>query len=975
MNEATEWNGPINKNNELFVEAENFLKDFSLFPESGELYKGKNIKGLLPDKEIEHTVALLNKTGVNDYIEKAILPAENKSRNGGKAILKKMGNKPIREENFGPFYSCEIELDFGNTYRRIGFIVQDRASNNGVWMPRHHYKAVNKLREFAQYSIPIVTFIDTPGADANEEANSQNQAHSISQLIAEMANIDVPTIGIIIGNGYSGGAIPLATANLIFSVRDGVFNTIQPRGLSAIARKYNLSWQECAKYVGVSAYELYKKGYIDGIIDFIPGEKGDTLENLKNTIVTGISSVEEYTRKFVLNNESLFDHYQESVRRFINPSKTLRSIQDVSDLSLAKTPTEHPNIFGLTYRYLRYLTLRKRIFSISIQNYGRLAKQEIPKGDLLKRKRNEQLKSFFLWLQDPDKIIYDDNLNKSWKNYISKMEDLKNKKNWLSRHIFGDSQANFNQARAELILNIGFFLYTRWKKNAHDNFISLIKYVRNYKESVFLFKVSDFFDSPKLVKKLKLRSNPIEKYLYDSFSYELKKLISESENSVLKSNIIEGQLAFELNQIIQKKRLYNEKKFITPDISPQFLNKIKSIGKTEISAALNRELIEILFPSHIKRRVVGAKIKKRNLTILDIILSKNFRNEFITECQNFIFFNLIYDNIVSNLILIAKEANKTKILAEGSVAKLLNDAIQKTAKEFISYNILVKESEENVIEDRLKDQFSIWLNNFIHHSDCGKKLKLIEEWKKIVFPRISETLFVIITFFFEKLLPEYYAAQNSKRKYTGKVNPVHIGKKKNFWHRLTLAYNDLLIQDILLKEKRTNPILPEKIIKKYFTDFTDINGQIMTSDPVNFPGFRISIEESISRGITPCGIITGIGKLNLKSLKAHAGVIISNTKFQAGAFDMASSEKVCKLLVKCAVKKLPVIGFISSSGMQTKEGAGALFSMPVVNDRFTRFIRENDLPILIFGFGDCTGGAQASFVTHPMVQTYYFSGT
>jgi len=70
-----------------------------------------------------------------------------------------------------------------------------------------------------------------------------------------------------------------------------------------------------------------------------------------------------------------------------------------------------------------------------------------------------------------------------------------------------------------------------------------------------------------------------------------------------------------------------------------------------------------------------------------------------------------------------------------------------------------------------------------------------------------------------------------------------------------------------------------------------------------------------------------------------------------------------------------VVCFISSGGMQTKEGAGALFSMAAVNDRITRFVRDHDLPVIIFGYGDCTGGAQASFVTHPLVQTYYFSGT
>ena len=49
--------------------------------------------------------------------------------------------------------------------------------------------------------------------------------------------------------------------------------------------------------------------------------------------------------------------------------------------------------------------------------------------------------------------------------------------------------------------------------------------------------------------------------------------------------------------------------------------------------------------------------------------------------------------------------------------------------------------------------------------------------------------------------------------------------------------------------------------------------------------------------------------------------------------------------------------------------------MAAVNDRITRFVRDSELPVIMFGFGDCTGGAQASFVTHPLAQTYYFSGT
>ena len=148
---------------------------------------------------------------------------------------------------------------------------------------------------------------------------------------------------------------------------------------------------------------------------------------------------------------------------------------------------------------------------------------------------------------------------------------------------------------------------------------------------------------------------------------------------------------------------------------------------------------------------------------------------------------------------------------------------------------------------------------------------------------------------------------------------------------------------------------------------------MLSSDPCSFPGFRLSIEGALNKDLPPCGVVTS-SEFNSAS-KTRVGVVISNVQFQAGAFDMASAEKVIRLLVECAEQSLPVVCFISSGGMQTKEGAGALFSMAAVNDRITRFVRDHDLPVIIFGYGDCTGGAQASFVTHPLVQTYYLSGT
>ena len=157
----------------------------------------------------------------------------------------------------GPYFQAILQMEFApGFFRNVGIIAQDRRFDLGSWMPQHHLRAAEFVKYCSTRSLPIVSFMDTPGADPKEEANANDQAHSISRLIAEMSDVDVPNVGIVYGMGYSGGAIPLAASNLILSLRDAVFSTIQPAGLASIARRLNLSWQQCAKYVGVSAFEL-----------------------------------------------------------------------------------------------------------------------------------------------------------------------------------------------------------------------------------------------------------------------------------------------------------------------------------------------------------------------------------------------------------------------------------------------------------------------------------------------------------------------------------------------------------------------------------------------------------------------------------------------------------------------------------------------------------------------------------------------
>ncbi len=943
---------------QLFQIAEKLSQDFSLFPSQGDHPASPTIRGLLTQDEIESKLEVLADLDIDGYIQSVVAPSESSQRLNAKQLVHKITNRIIIEKEDGPLYIAEVELDFGHSFRRIGFIGQNREQRNGAWMPEHHARAIEAMHQFAKHAMPIVTLIDTPGADAGEEANTRNQAHSISRLISEMANTDTPTIGIILGAGYSGGAIPLAATNILLSVRDGIFNTIQPQGLASIARKYNLSWQECAKYVGVSAYELQTRGVIDGVIDYAPGDRIDKLQNLIKAIASSIESVEKGAEKFARENPYLLDHYQRSVERYLNPSDKLMAIEKDSSLMIAASATEHHNLFGLTFRYLRYLTLRKRISSTSVGNYSRLTVKEVPEGQLTERVESEKRRKFQQWLQAPDKIRYDDGLNKHWKNYVQKLNERGGNRSSLARLFFGEPEDNYAKAKQDFCFSVGLYLFNRWKSDSDINFVELIAYLKDYQQTRFLLTQDDISDSTAILRFLKANEHPLANYMNKQVSYDTGALIADYQEGK-PSKALRSALTEDFNNII-KDDLFPEDVRASINLNTRTSQLVNNVAEVNLEA--NRRMLEDALAPYLRVKE-EAEIKEggdSQLSILDAILTDDLRNDFISICNNMLMFGALYDFVIHHLVDIAKEAKETHSLSRQAVSNLVNAAL-----DF---------ANERIQTEGSKEAFGDWFKHFIGSSLRGDFLKNVEEWKKNAFPRLSDTLFVIITFFFEKLLGEYYDSKGNKE-YNGRINPVSIGRRKDFWNRLTIAYFDLLIQDVLDDVKKSKSTGYQALIDKFFLDFEEIGGHLMTSDPVQFPGFRSAIERALSKNIPPCGVVTGFGTIKIGDETRRVGTLVSNLDFQAGAFDMASAEKFCKLMVECARHQYPIVCFVSSGGMQTKEGAAALFSMAVVNDRVTRFVRDNDLPIVVFGYGDCTGGAQASFVTHPLVQTYYFSGT
>ncbi|MBO6704348.1 MAG: ATP-grasp domain-containing protein [Pseudomonadales bacterium] len=944
---------------QLYLNAESLAKDFSLFPRKE---PASVVKGLLTEQQIEMALENLRNMEVDAYIAATVAPTEESTRPGSKAIIAALDVPIYNEVENGPLYCAELEFDFDGQTRRIGFITQNRANNTGVWGPEHHNAAAKIASSYAIRSMPIVTFMDTPGADPYEEANANNQAHAISRLIAELCNVDVPTLGIIIGQGYSGGAIPLASSNLLLSLRTGVFNTIHPKSLANLVRRYNLSWQECAKFVGVSSYELYKQGNIDGIVDYDPGEES-RIENLKNTIVTGISSIEDSTKEFVAEHPEVINHYQRNLNRYFNPSDTMSAVHASSTLKLRTSPTEWPNVFGVAFRYLRYLGLRRRIKSTTTTQYGRLAETEIPEGELSQRIHRERRAAFLGWLQDPDKVLYEDSLNRAWKNFQEKREALGEERGRIAQFIFGEPQSNFDTSRDEICLVAGLHLYNRWKASAEDNLSALIEHLGDTETSSYFLSTSDVKDVKGLLKSLSDTGDPFRKALKQRFSFEGKKLFDLSFIEEKNAVFLVAELVSELNLILEGESLYDDTLLANQDLSEATKALVAENGP---SIAVNRRLLEDTLWSNVERKTDSAAAKSgQDVDILDVILDEDIRESFIGTCRNLILFDHVYENMIADLVSMAREANESKRMPRDFIAGLLEKTIQ---------DVLKLDAFDGLTEVDVQQSFAEWMEVLAAHSGCANFLKSVEEWIRVVHKDKSDTLFVIVSFFFEKILPEYYASRRTGRRFEGKIEPVRIGRRKDFWNRLTIAYRDLLFNEFLNQENRSRRTTYETILEKYVENFEEVGGALMSANPCSFPTFRPSIESALKANVRPHGLITGIGDFKTENGSYRAGMVVSNVAFQAGSIDNSDCERFCQLLVECATQRLPVICFISSGGMQTKEGAAALFTMAVVNDRITRFIRDNDLPIIMFGFGHCTGGAQASFVTHPLAQTYYLTG-
>ena len=146
--------------------------------------------------------------------------------------------------------------------------VKERSFRNfGMPRPEGYRKALRLMRMAEKFGLPIFTFVDTPGAFPGIDAEERGQSEAIGRNLFVMADLKVPIIATIIGEGGSGGALAIAVADTVQMLRYSVYSVISPEGCASILWKTAERANEAAEALGLTAQRLKEIGMIDKIID------------------------------------------------------------------------------------------------------------------------------------------------------------------------------------------------------------------------------------------------------------------------------------------------------------------------------------------------------------------------------------------------------------------------------------------------------------------------------------------------------------------------------------------------------------------------------------------------------------------------------------------------------------------------------------------------------------------------------------
>ena len=178
--------------------------------------------------------------------------------------------------------------------------------NFGMMRPEGYRKTIRLMKLADRFQIPIILFIDTPGAYPGVGAEERGQAESIAKSIECCMSLKVPTIAIIIGEGGSGGAIALASSSKVLMLENAIYSVISPEGCATILWRDPKKMLDAAKAMKLSARDLLELKVIDEIIKEPIGgahrDKDLILKNVRESLSTSLDYFQSMSGNEIFNN-------------------------------------------------------------------------------------------------------------------------------------------------------------------------------------------------------------------------------------------------------------------------------------------------------------------------------------------------------------------------------------------------------------------------------------------------------------------------------------------------------------------------------------------------------------------------------------------------------------------------------------------------------------------------------------------------
>tara|TARA_B100000963_G_scaffold186710_1_gene162396 strand:- start:538 stop:1635 length:1098 start_codon:yes stop_codon:yes gene_type:complete len=203
--------------------------------------------------------------------------------------------------------------------------------NFGMMRPSGYKKTIRLMLLADKFNIPVISFIDTPGAYPGVDAEERGQAEAIAKSIECCMNLKVPSIAIIIGEGGSGGAIALASSSKVLMLENAIYSVISPEGCATILWRDPKKMLDAATAMKLSAKDLLELEIIDEIIPEPIGgahrDKDLILENVRNALDKNLENFRS------MSPEEVFDVRK---NKFLRIGRNKGFISNLDELSSSK---------------------------------------------------------------------------------------------------------------------------------------------------------------------------------------------------------------------------------------------------------------------------------------------------------------------------------------------------------------------------------------------------------------------------------------------------------------------------------------------------------------------------------------------------------------------------------------------------------------------------------------------------------------